>query len=347
MRGCCTVHRSPQVMHDQLAPPGGAVPAAEYRGPGRPDGAARIAGWGAFDLASGGGGLTCSHRAVPRAQTSEEPDRGRGRRFPSSGSMVRRCPSASRDLTGSGGGTMEEGPSWRKSSYSGNGGGLRRGRPARCACSVRDTQDRAGRCSVHRPLARVRDRLALVRDRRVRPSGRLCRAEAAHRGASGRFAGVPGCFRASWAGAVPGCRRARCGFRGGRGRRGMRVGPGARSAPSGRGEGREGSGGTGEPGFGGFPGSPGSLAGFRVRQVRRGMRGRCRALSTVIRAAGRVVVLGRQDRGLGENLEPGRGFPGPGGFRVFPQCVSVLVSPVVCLLAEQSCSVPDLALLSC
>ena len=37
-------------------------------------------------------------------------------------------------------------------------------------------------------------------------------------------------------------------------------------------------------------------------------------------------------------------FLGPGGFQVFPQCVSGLVPPPVCLLAEQSCSVPDLAL---
>ena len=37
------------------------------------------------------------------------------------------------------------------------------------------------------------------------------------------------------------------------------------------------------------------------------------------------AVWGGRNGGLGENPEPGRGFPGPGGFRVSPQCVSGLV----------------------
>ena len=57
-------------------------------------------------------------------------------------------------------------------------------------------------------------------------------------------------------------------------------------------------------------------------------------LSTVIGMAGSVVVLGGRKGGLGGNLEPGRGFPGPGGFQVSPQCVSGLVP----LLSVYSCS---------
>jgi len=103
----------------------------------------------------------------------------------------------------------------------------------------------------------------------------------------------------------------------------------------GPGKGPEGvRGNRGNRGFGGFPGFPWRLAGFRVRQVRRGMRGRCRALSPVIYAAGSVVAFwGGRNGGLGENLEPGR-LGAPGGFRVFPQCVSGLVSPFVCSLVE-------------
>jgi len=67
----------------------------------------------------------------------------------------------------------------------------------------------------------------------------------------------------------------------------------ARAARPRVGEGGRGSGGTGDRALGG-PGFPRFLAGFRVRQVRRGMRGRCRALSPVIGAAG-SVVLGRQE----------------------------------------------------
>jgi hypothetical protein len=94
------------------------------------------------------------------------------------------------------------------------------------------------------------------------------------------------------------------------------------------------------------------LAGFLGRQARRGMRrpGGARLpvpSSSVMGPAGTgvhpaflgdgcggfvVVFGGGRNRGLGENLEPGRGFAGPGGFRVFPQCVSGLVSPPVCLL---------------
>ena len=43
---------------------------------------------------------------------------------------------------------------------------------------------------------------------------------------------------------------------------------------------------------------------------------------------------GGRSRGLGENLEPGRDFVGPGGFRVLPQCVSGLAP----LLSVYSCS---------
>ena len=94
---------------------------------------------------------------------------------------------------------------------------------------------------------------------------------------------------------------------------------GARSAPSGRGRA---GGGPGEPGNRalGVPGFPRFLAGFRVRQVRRGMRGRCRALSPAISAA-RCVVWGGRNGGLGENLEPGRVFAGPGGVPGVPPVI--------------------------
>ncbi len=81
---------------------------------------------------------------------------------------------------------------------------------------------------------------------------------------------------------------------GGRGRKGVRGEPG-------------------KPGCGGFPGFPPALAGFRVRQVRRGIRGRCRAPSLFICAAGSVVVFGGRQEGSGE---PGTGavfFRGRGG----------------------------------
>ena len=58
-------------------------------------------------------------------------------------------------------------------------------------------------------------------------------------------------------------------------------------------------------------------------------------LSTVIGAAGSVVAFwGGRNGGLGENLEPGRGFAGPGGFRVFPSAFPDW-SP---LLSVYSCS---------
>ena len=135
------------------------------------------------------------------------------------------------------------------------------------------------------------------------------------------------------------------GFRGSRGRRGMRVDSGARSAPSGRGKGGRGSGGTGEPGFGGFPGSPGSLAGFRVRQVRRGMRGRCCAFSTAIGATG-CVVMGRQEWGPGGKPGTGPWFAGPGGSGCspsdfqppFPLLLFCLQSRAVVFPTSPSCS---------
>jgi hypothetical protein len=49
--------------------------------------------------------------------------------------------------------------------------------------------------------------------------------------------------------------------------------------------------------------------------------------------------------GLGGNLEPGRDFPGPGGFRVSPQLFRIVPPPSVC--AKWSWSDPDLAHLSC
>ena len=126
-------------------------------------------------------------------------------------------------------------------------------------------------------------------------------------------------------------------------RRGMRVGGGARSAPLGGGEGREGvRGNRGNPGlWGGFPG-PRALAGFPGRQDRRGIRARCRAPSPVMGAAGSVVA-GRQEGDLGGTPEPGR-LGCSGGVPGFPP---VFQSPFPCclLLTEQSCSVPDLALL--
>ena len=71
------------------------------------------------------------------------------------------------------------------------------------------------------------------------------------------------------------------------------------------------------------------------------------APSTVMSTAGTTVAFrGGRKRGLGGNLEPGRDFPGPGGFRVSPQSVpNCSLSPLVC--AEWSRRDPDLALLSC
>jgi len=92
----------------------------------------------------------------------------------------------------------------------------------------------------------------------------------------------------------------------------------------------------------GFPRFPCS---FLARQARRGMRGRCRAVSSAIGAAGAVVAFRVEAGGVWGNLEPGPWFSEGGGGSGFPQCVSVLVFPVACLLAEQRCSVPDLSLL--
>jgi Domain of unknown function (DUF397) len=57
------------------------------------------------------------------------------------------------------------------------------------------------------------------------------------------------------------------------------------------------------------------------------------ALSSVMGAAG-PSCLGRQDWGSGGKPGTGPCFLGPGGFRVSPQCVSGLVLPPGCLLAE-------------
>ncbi len=118
--------------------------------------------------------------------------------------------------------------------------------------------------------------------------------------------------RAGPDGPGPACRRSRC-------RASVAAGIGA-----------EGSGGTGKPGCGGFPGSPRNRAGFLVRQARRGMRGRCRALSPVISAAG-WVCLGRT-WGSGVKTWNRAVVFGAGGFRVFPQCVFRMSLPCCLIL---------------
>jgi hypothetical protein len=72
------------------------------------------------------------------------------------------------------------------------------------------------------------------------------------------------------------------------------------------------AGATRQPGFGGSRVPPGACS-FRVRQDRRGIRGRCCAISPVMRAAGPFAG----GRGLG-NLEPGPCFSGGGGGSGFP-----------------------------
>ena len=99
----------------------------------------------------------------------------------------------------------------------------------------------------------------------------------------------------------------------------------------GPGEGREGvRGNRGNRALGGFPGSPGSL------QV--SSSGRCGAVCaacavqfprSLVRRAG---LSGEAGMGVWGKTWNRAVFSGPGGFRVFPQCVSGLVSPVVCSL---------------
>ena len=81
------------------------------------------------------------------------------------------------------------------------------------------------------------------------------------------------------------------------------------------------------------------------------------AVSVVIGTAGSVELCtflghgcgwarrcGEAGGGSGGTSEPGR-LGCSGGFRGSPQCFSIILSPAAFLLTEQSCSVPDLALL--
>jgi hypothetical protein len=93
------------------------------------------------------------------------------------------------------------------------------------------------------------------------------------------------------------------------------------------------------------------LQGFHVRRARCGMclaaRSEAPRSSFLGHGCGGVrrCFWGRQEWGSGGNLEPGRDFPGPGGFRVSPQSVPNCSPPLVC--AEWSRRDPDLVLLSC
>ena len=87
----------------------------------------------------------------------------------------------------------------------------------------------------------------------------------------------------------------------------------ARGARPWAGEGREGSGGTGETrALGGFPGSPGALQFPGPAGAARYQRACAvhfpRSLARCV-----AFVWGGRNGGLGENLEPGRGFRGRGG----------------------------------
>ena len=69
--------------------------------------------------------------------------------------------------------------------------------------------------------------------------------------------------------------------------------------------------------MGGFPGFPPVLADFRVRQERRGIRGRCSALSPGHLRGGVCRVRGEAG-GVWGTWNRGRGFPGGGGGSGFP-----------------------------
>ena len=126
----------------------------------------------------------------------------------------------------------------------------------------------------------------------------------------------------------------------------MRVDRGARSAPSGGGRAGGGPGEPGKPGLWGVSRVPLAPCSFLVRQVRRGIRGRCCALSPVIGAAGPSLFSGGGRRGLG-NLEPGPWFSGAGGGSGFPSAFpdwSLLLSVYSCsravvFLTSPSCLV--------
>jgi hypothetical protein len=250
--------------------------------------------------------------------------------------------------------------SWRKSSYSGNGGAtcVEVGNADRVL--VRDTQDRTGPVLRFSPAAwrRFADQVKRSLADRCRSCRGALDVEGAPSACPGSFPRgrrgavrfprrvraacphivfrVPRSFvqrgrscrgrqdtrRAAPARAVPECRRVSPGFRLCRGRCGIGVGCGRVACP----RAGEAGGGPREPGTGlwGGPGSPGACS-FRrpegaVRYARRPGQ-----FSSVICSAGCVVVCrGGRNGGPGENLEPGRGFSGSGEFRVFPQCVSEL-----------------------
>ena len=253
---------------------------------------------------------------------------------------------------------------WRKSTYSGGNG-------AECtevaavpgAVLVRDSRDpeargwrspaRRGRRSRQRcertgaPPDLLYIRLVSRKGRsRVRAALFLCPGarRAGHSGAACRAGRGPLRFRVSRGGAVPGAGAGRAGFRGGRGRRGIES-PVARPArPRAGGRAGGGPGEPGKPGFGGFPGFPWRLAGFRVRQVRRGMRGGAALSPGHLRGGVRRCFLGRQEWGSGG--KPGTGpFGGPGGSGFSPSAFPDW-SP---LLSVYSCSraVVFLTSLSC
>ncbi len=128
------------------------------------------------------------------------------------------------------------------------------------------------------------------------------------------------------------------------GRCGMGVGCGARSTPLGGGRAGGVRGNRGNPGFGGFPGFPWRLA---VSSS-----GRCGAVLAACavhfpRSLARRVafVWGGRNGGLGENLEPCRGFRGRGGSGCSPSAFpdwSPLLSVYSCSRAVVFLTMPSL-----